>query len=113
MMPGHRITPTIWVAPVRSHCSPITTSLCCAGAEPAIQARAAATAASAKVPVVIRVMAIFPRCRTSIRERPDPKVCHDVAPQPAEPFRLECQEYDDQRTKHHQAQVRNDIRQIG
>src|SRR5262245_13002270 len=100
MTPGHRTTPTIWVAPVRSHCSPITTSFCCAGAEPAVQTRPAATAASAKVPVVIRFMAILPRCCVSIRERPDPKVSDDIAPQPAEPFRFERQEYDDQRAKH-------------
>src|SRR5947209_602112 len=103
MTPGHRFTPTICVAPVRSHCSPITSSFCCAGARSTVQTTPAETAASANVPVVIRFTAILPRCCTSIRKRPDPKVGHDVAPQPVEPLRLECQEYDDQRAEHHQA----------
>src|SRR5437764_14665223 len=104
MMPGHRMMPTSCVAPVRSHCSPITSSFCCAGARSASEIRLAEAAASAKVPVAIRFMAIFPRYCRSIRKWPDPKVGDYVAPQPAEPFRLECQEYDDQGTKHDQAQ---------
>src|SRR6516162_11475434 len=108
-MPGHRMTPTSCVAPVRSHCSPITSSFCCAAVRSTIQTRLAEAAASAKVPVAIRLMAILPRCCSSIRKRPHPKVGHNVAPQPAEPFRLERQEYDDQGAEHHQAQIGNDI----
>src|SRR5215471_13158019 len=76
----------------------------------------AAAAASANVPAVKRFMLILPCCVAlvvSVRERPYSEIAEDIAPQPVETFRLECKEQYDQRAKYHQAQIGNDICEIG
>src|ERR1043166_1395085 len=96
-MAGHRWTPTICVAPVRSHWSPISNSFCCAPAAPANHSPMAAPAASAEPTADMRLMfALLRFFPASIRERPHPEVIADVAPQPVEALRLHDQEQHDQ-----------------
>src|ERR1700758_4086901 len=109
-MAGHSTTPTICVGPVRSHCTPISSTFCCAAVVPANHSPMAAPAASAEPVAIMRLMlALLRFFPASIRKRPHPEVTADVAPQPVEAFRLHDQEQDDQPAEHDQSQVGDDI----
>src|ERR1700722_2178069 len=90
--------PTFWVGPVRSHCSPNSTSFSCALAEDApkaiVPARIAA-AVQALFTCIIASSRVASPCL--IGERPDPEIIPDVTPKPVQSFRLHDQEHDDQR----------------
>src|SRR3954453_10732965 len=100
--------PTICVGPVRSHWVPIRISpFCCAIAGPAkVIAVARATVANAVMfliaflPMFICLCSFAPALIGLVRERPDPEIIADVAPQPVQPFWFDNQEEDDQAAEH-------------
>src|SRR5215470_18885769 len=106
-MPGQRIVPTIWVAPVRSHCTPMTIS-------PLDWANdGAAVRPTARVSAVTKdrtcLMSVLLSSRSSVRERPNPEVVADVPPQPVQPVGLHDQEEDDQGAEQHEAEVGDEV----
>src|SRR5215470_19227758 len=106
-MPGQRIVPTIWVAPVRSHCTPMTIS-------PLDWANdGAAVRPTARVSAVTKdrtcLMSVLLSSRSSVRERPDAEVVADVPPQPVQPLGLHDEEEDDEGAEHHEAEVGNQV----
>src|SRR5215471_17120166 len=105
-MPGHSTVPTIWVGPVRSHCTPMTISLSAAIAgSPPVRL---ASAIMKSIRYGLRMSGLL-SSRTSVRERPDAEVVADVPPEAVEPLRLHHQEEDDQGPEQHQAEVRDEV----
>src|SRR5262245_38740587 len=101
------MVPTIWVAPVRSHCTPMTISWL-ADAGPAMPA--AATTATNVATRAVRPLRMscspflaYPVRGLSrvplVRERPDPEVTADVPPQTVEPLGFQHEEHDDERAE--------------
>src|SRR5688572_3529422 len=106
--------PTIWVAPVRSHCSPITISpFDCAIAGPAKPSAVAAPIARPSIVADTRFMPVPPLLDWSIREWPHPEVIADIAPQAVQAFRLDHQEKDDQAAEQDEPQIGDRVQQIG
>src|SRR3990172_4925308 len=103
------LTPTVCVAPVRSHSHAITTSWL-APAGPTSPATSISPIANADT---IFISPSLGCPAPSVRERPDPEVIPDVPPQPVQPLRLHDQEEDDQRAEQDQAQVRDDVEHRG
>src|SRR6266540_2478531 len=100
--------PTIWVAPVRSHCMPMTISpldWACDGA--------GADSPPARTSDVTIARNCLMRCllssRTSVREWPDAEVVPDVPPQAVQAVRLHDQEEDNQGAEHHEAEVGDEV----
>src|ERR1700722_12535024 len=100
--------PTFCVGPVRSHCSPNSTSFSCALAEytpkTIVPARIAA-AVQALFACIIASSRVASPCL--IGERPDPEIIPDVTPKPVQSFRLHDQEHDDQRPEDNEPHARN------
>src|SRR5919106_3921161 len=107
-MPGQSTVPTIWVAPVRSHCTPITISwFAPAGAR---LPRSAVTPTRAVNRTISRLrMGRLPFLAYSVREWPDPEVVADVPPESVEPLGLHDEEEDDERPEQHEAQVGDEV----
>src|SRR3990172_1487999 len=105
------LTPTVCVAPVRSHSHAMTISwLALAGrTRPAVAATTSIVPSSTAKP--LRIASSFQW--VSVRERPDPEVVPDVAPQPVQPIRLDDEEEDDQAAEQDQAEVRDDVEHRG
>src|SRR5262245_11662515 len=105
-MPGHSTVPTIWVGPVRSHCTPMTISLSAAipGSDPV----RTASAISRGIRYDLRMSGLL-SSRTSVREWPDAEIVADVPPESVQPFRLHDQEEDDQGPEQHEAEVGNEV----
>src|SRR4029453_18356166 len=104
-LPGQRTVPTIWVAPVRSHCMPITISwFAVAGAActPVKPIRTSKTISRSRMIVVLS-------SRTSVREWPDPEVVANVPPESVQPLRLHDEEKDDESAEHHESQVGDEV----
>src|SRR5438034_5864123 len=102
------LTPTVCVAPVRSHRKPITISwLAAAGATLAcvVQTATASPSKSGKLRRIARLLSLM----RSVREGPDPEVVPDISPEAVQPFRLDDQEKDDQRPEEDEPEVRDDV----
>src|SRR6185369_13446002 len=101
--------PTICVGPVRSHWVPIRISpFCCAIAGPARLSAAARAIVASAVMFLIAFLPMFILRAILIglvRERPDPEIIADVAPQSVQPFRFDNQEEDDQAAEHDEPQI--------
>src|ERR1043166_9986013 len=106
-----RNTPTVWVAPVRSHCRPNTSSLSCAPALPVMRATVLAAIAAMRQFELLDI-ALSPLgcscCSNSIREWPGTEVVADVAPQPVETLRLDHQKENDEAAENDQPGAGND-----
>src|SRR5436853_1915225 len=108
--------PTICVGPVRSHWVPIRISpFCCPTAGPAKVSAAARVMVARAVMFLIAFLPMFisPILIGLVRERPDPEIIADVAPQPVQPFWFDNQEEDDQATEHDEPQIGDRVQQIG
>src|SRR5450755_4470860 len=101
-------TPTFCVGPVRSHCSPNSTSFSWALAEYAPK-----TIVPARIAVNVQTLftCVIASSRVAspclIGERPDPEIIPDVAPKPVQSFRLKHQEHDDQCPENNEPHARN------
>src|SRR5215813_7698262 len=101
-MPGHMTVPTIWVAPVLSHCMPMTISALDWAWDEGAPARAP-TATNRDVRVATyNFIVVLLSSRTSVREWPNAKVVPDVPPQPVQPLGLDHEEEDDEGAEHHE-----------
>src|SRR6266545_253354 len=103
-MPGQSTTPTVWVAPVRSHWSPRTISWLALAAP-------ATPVTSVRVISDVRncfMVALLSRAR-SVREGPDTEIAPDVPPESVEPLRLDDEEEDDEGAEQDEAQVGDDV----
>src|SRR5688572_32457854 len=69
--------------------------------------------APAKSLKLLNMVILLQYCPRSVRERPDPEIAPDVAPEPVEAFRLEHQKHDDKPAEDDQAQVRDQIVDVG
>src|ERR1700722_5106283 len=110
-MPGHNAVPTIWVGPVRSHCTPIVIVLsaaACAATAPT-RPNAKPVASAAALTVIVRIA--FPPVLfvASIGKWPHPEVIADIAPQPVEAFRLDYEKNNNQQAKDDEPQLRHQI----
>src|ERR1051326_6774362 len=106
--------PTIWVGPVRSHCSPIRIVPFVGSA--AFAARPSTLAVPTASHSIVRVacfMVVLPFLSSAlIREWPYAKVIADVAPQPVKALRLDHQEEDDQGAEDDLPQIGDCVEQI-
>src|SRR2546427_4151230 len=102
------LTPTVCVAPVRSHRKPMTFS-CVAVAEATLASVVqTATAAPINRGKLRRIACLLLPTR-SVREGPDTEVVPDVPPETVEPLGLDDQKEDDQRSEEDEAEVRDDV----
>src|SRR5262249_50575225 len=127
-MAGQITTPTSWVAPVRSHCTPMTISWLAAAGHAATRARAAPITIDKHrlmpSPFVRRrggasresplrgVSSVVPWC-PSVREWPHPAIVADVAPETIEPFGLDDEEQDDEAAEQDEREVGDDVEDGG
>src|SRR6266508_4677337 len=106
-MPGQMTVPTIWVAPVRSHCMPMTISWLAAGDAPPKTPLEATRRASRRI--TKRCMSVLLSSRSSVREWPDAEVVPDIPPQAIQPLGRDREEDDDEGAEHHEAEVGNEV----
>src|SRR5215831_1995021 len=102
--------PTIWVAPVRSHWMPMTTSPFDWALAGATGQSIPATPTRAAMRMVRHVrIGCLPSSRISVREWPYTKVASDVPPEPVQPLGLEDEEHHDEGTEQRETERGNQV----
>src|SRR5213594_774321 len=102
------LTPTVCVAPVRSHRKPMTISSLAVAEATLASVVQTATAAPINRGKLRRIACLLLATR-SVREGPDTEVVPDVPPETVEPLGLDDQKEDDQRSEEDEAEVRDDV----